>query len=44
MHGKHYLHNILMQRDIRVGEWSPSFTENSFRFNAVYLHKIKKEQ
>lgn len=36
--------NIIMQRDIRGGEWSTYFSENSFRFNAVYLHKIKEEQ
>ena len=30
-----------MQRDIRGGEWSIYFSENSFRFNAVYLHQEK---
>lgn len=30
-----------MQRDIRGGEWSVYFSENSFRFNAVYLRQEK---
>lgn len=34
--------NIIMQRDIRGGERSTYFSENSFRFNAVYLHQDKE--
>lgn len=34
--------NIIMQRDIRGGEWNTYFSENSFRFNAVYLHQDKE--
>lgn len=31
-----------MQTDIRGGEWSRYFSENSFRFNAVYLPQDKE--
>jgi hypothetical protein len=31
-----------MQRDIGGGEWIIYFSENSFRFNAVYLHQDKE--
>lgn len=34
--------NVIMQTDVRGGEWSTYFSENSFRFNAVYLHQDKE--
>lgn len=34
--------DVIMQTDIRGGEWSRYFSENSFRFNAVYLPQDKE--